>query len=94
MFQRSSPQRGCLGLKIFPEFVSRWSGRLDSPDLERVPSEQDILIMGMHGPCFGALWEDKVKEFPGRVLFVNGEPWGDDMPQILALNGRPVGQDV
>ncbi|CAB9524354.1 Glycosyltransferase family 10 (fucosyltransferase) [Seminavis robusta] len=44
----------------------------------RVPTENDILVVGMFGPCSAPM-----EAFPGKVLFVNGENRRKDMTQKL-----------
>jgi len=87
-----------LAQEVFPDYVNRFAGGYDhESDVtvgfnmpKRMPTKHDVLIMGMHGPC-----SSPVQRFPGKVLFVNGEPNGDNMPNRIKLDGRQkVGQDV
>jgi len=52
---------------MFPEhtWLGAWSLNLGN-------NANDIIMYGMHGSC-----KDKTTEFPGKILYLNGEPYGD-----------------
>ena len=80
---------------VFPDYMSRWLGRFDegpiSPHPKREPGAEDILIFGLFGPCH----KKEPRDFPGKVLFVNGEPRKRNMHRKVHLSGREaIGQDV
>ncbi|CAB9524370.1 Glycosyltransferase family 10 (fucosyltransferase) [Seminavis robusta] len=83
---------------FFPDYMKRYTGGLDSgthdylpyaTQNKRLPDKKDILVFGLHGPC-----AVDARRFPGKVLFVNGEPNGPNMVLQLTLPGRSPGQDV
>ena len=90
-----------LAQGVFPDYMQRYKGNYEHVShaaaagargdrTQRLPTQHDILVMGMHGTCHAPL-----KSFPGKVLFVNGEPFGEDQTLIMQLEGRAkVGDDV
>ena len=87
-----------IAQEVFPDYVRRYAGGYDNPTdtklgfnmPKRLPHRRDILIMGMHGEC-----QSPIRDFPGKVLFVNGEPHGGNAATTTKLAGRAhVGDDV
>jgi Glycosyltransferase family 10 (fucosyltransferase) C-term len=60
-----------LAPAIFPEYAKNYMGVWGPNDS---PASEDILVHGMFGGC----WADDVTVFPGKILFTNGEPQGDN----------------
>jgi hypothetical protein len=60
-----------LGQQLFPDY--NYSGILTYTNSQN-STENDILLHGMHGPCDIA--RDYEKHFAGKVLMLNGEPFG------------------
>jgi Glycosyltransferase family 10 (fucosyltransferase) C-term len=91
-------EASALAQHLFPDYMKRYVGGLDISTHEslpyaslnkRTPNNKDILIYGMHGPC-----RESPNRFPGKVLFVNGEPSGPNMVLTTQLPGRQRGVDV
>jgi hypothetical protein len=89
-----------LAEEVFPDYLARYKGGLDltmhtdvldlDPCTRRPPHRNDILLFGMHGRCF-----QNEQQFPGKILYINGEPKGADLTQEIQLLGREnVGDDV
>jgi Glycosyltransferase family 10 (fucosyltransferase) C-term len=83
---------------LFPDYMKRYVGGLDIDTHEylsyaslnkRTPNNKDILVYGMHGNC-----RERTNQFPGKILFVNGEPNGPNMILTTQLPGRQRGEDV
>jgi len=88
-----------LAQALFPDYMARYHGGYDYEThhdalkythQQLAPTSKDILVFGMHGPC-----KANIKLFPGKILFINGEPNGSNMPDTITLEGRStVGEDV
>ena len=80
-----------LAYSLFPDYAEHFVTRYDSPKTttssqqqqHETPTEDDIMVFGVHGSC-----QTSLHRFPGKILFVNGESRGDTRQMYPYLRDR------